>query len=304
MALALTQCWFTRAHKAVSPGRRGSDGVFRSTCRYCERPIVSWDRESWHIADGFNILEIENKTQVEFLYLLDTHDDVVIARFPITHLETEAEIEAFAKQIAESNGLDQEGNTLELRDSRKAKASGGKPKKRPVSIAAAKAELDPSHIDRMTGLPNRAAFEDRFSRAPGVAAHTGKPLSVAIVSIDGLDTITRDNGRAAGDALIRTIGSTLEKLPGCLCHVSHNRGIEFLLLFDGASAEEAKALIDQARASLASYPQGLALISAGVARCPTEGDPRLVLYAVNDALREARAEGGDRVMIGAVSEAP
>ena len=153
-------------------------------------------------------------------------------------------------------------------------------------------------------VETRAAFEDRFSRAPGVAAHTGKPLSVGIVSIDGLDTITRDNGRAAGDALIRTIGSTLEKLPGCLCHVSHNRGIEFLLLFDGASAEEAKALIDQARASLASYPQGLALISAGVARCPTEGDPRLVLYAVNDALREARAEGGDRVMIGAVSEAP
>ena len=117
--LALTQCWFTRTHVPVQAGRPDSEGVFRSTCRYCERQIISWDRKVWHIADGFNLLSITGGIQKAFLFLVDTRDDCVVARFPIDHLDDESEISAFAKQIKEDRQVDAPGSFLVLRDSRK-----------------------------------------------------------------------------------------------------------------------------------------------------------------------------------------
>ena len=92
--LALTQCWFTRTHVPDYPGRKSSEGVFRSDCRHCDRPIISWDKKAWHLAEGFNLLSVYSGMDKPFLYLIDTRNDFVVARFPIDHLSFEDEVEA------------------------------------------------------------------------------------------------------------------------------------------------------------------------------------------------------------------
>ena len=312
MALALTQCWFTRAHKAAgAPGRRGSDGVFHSYCRYCERPIVSWDKESWHIADGFNLLEIQAASQAAFLYLLDTRDAAVVSRFPIDHLETEAEIEALAKKITEEHELGQFDNPLVLRDSRL--DQGGRIPKRRKPAAPAEAPTDtlpesamepepepnpepepdpepapsPARTDRVTGLPNRAAFEAALADAAAHAASEGHPLSLAICDVDGLDLVNRAEGHDAGDAFLRKIAATLSALPGCSVYVSHNRGFEFIALFAGATPAQAEAALHTTHARL----------SCGIAQVAAD-TPRLALQTADMALQQAKSQGCGRVVVG------
>ena len=88
--LALAQCWFTRKHVPTQSGRRNREGVYHSDCQHCRRSIVSWDRTAWHLAEGFNLLQLTQGAEEAFLFLVDTRDDMVVARFPIDHLDTEA----------------------------------------------------------------------------------------------------------------------------------------------------------------------------------------------------------------------
>ena len=119
--LALTQCWYTRTHVPASSSRKGSEGVFRSECQHCDRPIISWDKKAWHLAEGFNLLSVYQGMEKPFLYLIDTRNDFVVARFPIDHLETEPEVEALIEQIKAENNVGDPDNDLALRDSRKRK---------------------------------------------------------------------------------------------------------------------------------------------------------------------------------------
>ena len=51
------------------------------------------------------------------LTLLDASDDLIVRRFPIRHLDNEADVEAFKQELRAQYGLDEPGTTLVLRDS-------------------------------------------------------------------------------------------------------------------------------------------------------------------------------------------
>ncbi len=116
--LALTQCWFTRVH--VPEGRRHAedDGSHTSHCRHCGKRIVNWNKDRWHLADGFNVSHLAETTAFRFLYIVDISDDMVIARFPLTHLPDEAAIKAYAVELKLAHLVDEPGSGLALRDSR------------------------------------------------------------------------------------------------------------------------------------------------------------------------------------------
>jgi hypothetical protein len=114
---ALTQCWYTRAHRPVKERHRGEDGSLTSTCRYCERALVSWDRVNWNLADGLDVSRLAELTNGRTLTLIDTVEDLIVRRFPIRHLVDEAEVEAFKQDLRAQYGLDDPGTSLVLRDS-------------------------------------------------------------------------------------------------------------------------------------------------------------------------------------------
>jgi hypothetical protein len=115
--VALTQCWFTRAHRPVRERHRDSDGSLTSTCRYCHRPLVSWDRENWNLANGLDVSRLVELTSGRTLTLIDMLDDLIVRRFPIRHLDNEADVEALKQELRVQYGLGDPGSTLVLRDS-------------------------------------------------------------------------------------------------------------------------------------------------------------------------------------------
>ena len=299
--LALTQCWFTRKHVPLQSGRRNRDGVFRSECRYCQRAIVSWDRTAWHFAEGFNLLEVTQGIEGAFLFLVDTRDDVVVARFPIDHLDSEAEVQAYIQQIRQDRQMDDHGSTLELRDTRK----GKRHKRAPAGAAPAvpAASTPATDADTLTGLPGRASFEVAFPLACANAQLRREHLTIAFVDIDGLDPINRAHGLDGGDAVVCHVAAQLVGLGQSTCYLSRNRGLEFILIFPGAGASLVQARLEHLRdalvgAGLDAAPGERVGIACGLAEVSTQGDPRQVLRAADIALQRAKASGHNTVVIG------
>lgn len=117
--LALTQCWFTRLHQPAGRKHPEQDGSFTGECRHCQRRIVSWGRNRWFLADGFNVTRLAETCGTRFLYLIDTDDDFVIARFPVSAALDEAAVAAMMDDLREEHLSGAAGEGLELRDSAK-----------------------------------------------------------------------------------------------------------------------------------------------------------------------------------------
>lgn len=135
--LALTQCWFTRQHQPETRSHRGEDGAHHAWCRHCEREIISWDKGRWFLADGFNVTRLAETVGGRFIFLLDTADEMVVARYGVTHITDPAELETFKAQMRTRHGADEPGSTIELFDSgapaAKAPARRAKPRRLPPS---------------------------------------------------------------------------------------------------------------------------------------------------------------------------
>jgi len=114
---ALTQCWYTRIHRPERLRSHEDDGSVHSTCRYCERRIVTWDSGTWFLADGVNMTRLAATAPGRTLTLLDVSDDYIVHRYAISHLNDEEAIEAFKAQVRADYGMDDADSTLRLLDS-------------------------------------------------------------------------------------------------------------------------------------------------------------------------------------------
>lgn len=116
---ALRQCWFTRVHRPARSRWHEVDGSTGSTCRYCHQPIVSWSRDSWSLATGFDVSRLAETASGRFLTLYDREADFVVHRYSVAHLNDEEAIEAFKLAVRAEYRMDDADSTLELRDSRR-----------------------------------------------------------------------------------------------------------------------------------------------------------------------------------------
>lgn len=101
---------------------------------------------------------------------------------------------------------------------------------------AESARLEALHAaatDFLTGLPNRRAFIEALEAQ---AAGSGEPYAIAIVDVDRFKPINDTLGHAAGDELLRIIGSRLRESSGERATVARLGGDEFAILLPGASA--------------------------------------------------------------------
>jgi diguanylate cyclase (GGDEF)-like protein/PAS domain S-box-containing protein len=98
-------------------------------------------------------------------------------------------------------------------------------------LAAAHERL--SHMafhDHLTGLPNRAQFEQHLQVALGRAGRDGTAVAVFFVDLDGFKPINDAHGHGVGDALLRAVADRLRTATRDGDVVARLGGDEFLML--------------------------------------------------------------------------
>lgn len=91
--------------------------------------------------------------------------------------------------------------------------------------------------DVLTGLPNRALFNDRLDHGLAQATRHGWTLAVMFVDLDDFKIINDTHGHDAGDAVLQAIARRLKASARGEDTVSRHGGDEFLYLLTGIRDE-------------------------------------------------------------------
>jgi diguanylate cyclase (GGDEF)-like protein len=158
-----------------------------------------------------------------------------------------------------------------------------------------------AHEDDLTSLPNRRSARTHLDME-FAAARRNRPLCVVLLDLDGFKAYNDRYGHAAGDERLREVGRLLAEHTREMNLTARYGGEEFLSVLSGAGVAGARAFAERVVAAIRveaeSGGEPAQTISAGVAEY-REGmeDPGELLAAADAALYQAKAAGGDRVVV-------
>lgn len=154
-----------------------------------------------------------------------------------------------------------------------------------------------SYHDPMTGLYNRAYFEQELIRA---AAGRYNPFGVVSCDIDGLKMVNDRLGHAAGDALIRTIGGILTDCFRKSDVVARVGGDEFIALMPGSDLETVLKACERINQNIEKhnlrFPRQPVSLSAGgaVGNVTVSKDVRTLIEEADARMYAAKRENKAR----------
>jgi len=165
--------------------------------------------------------------------------------------------------------------------------------------------LEASVRDHLTGIFNRRYMEETLERE--ILRATRKHLSLGLIMLD-VDDFKHFNdtyGHAAGDEILREVGSLLLKHVRGEDVPCRYGGDEFIIILPDASrtvtCERAKLICECAKQfhlKFAGQVLETVTLSLGVAVFPEHGSTSAaILRAVDDALYRAKHEGRSRVVV-------
>ncbi len=155
--------------------------------------------------------------------------------------------------------------------------------------------------DALTGLANRALFEDRLEHALAAGLRSRRPLAVLFIDLDDFKTINDSLGHGAGDALLQHVAARIDPLVRATDTAARLGGDEFAVLLDGVvNAEEARGI---AARILDALEQGFVLegrelqvtASIGVAVSDSSIQADELLRNADTAMYAAKANGKSSV---------
>jgi len=152
---------------------------------------------------------------------------------------------------------------------------------------AAQIEYQAFH-DPLTGLPNRASFNDRLEARLIGAQARGLKVAVLFLDLDGFKLINDSLGHSAGDRVLQTLGQRLRRAVRDGDVVCRFGGDEFTVLLDVRTPADAEAVSKKLLEAVAEpcIVEGERLYvtgSLGVALHPENGDDAEALLRNADA---------------------
>ena len=161
-----------------------------------------------------------------------------------------------------------------------------------------------AHHDSLTGLANRAAFEELLARETALSGQA--PFCALFIDLDKFKQVNDSGGHAAGDALLREVAQQLVAVVRRSDTVARLGGDEFAVMLSGCPLPRAQSLAEKLRATVANYRlewQGVShSVGASIGLVHVHGNyatPAAVLKAADEACYAAKRSGRDRVEVAA-----
>lgn len=167
--------------------------------------------------------------------------------------------------------------------------------------------------DGLTGVQNRAAFDEALARAYREAEEDGRSLTIAFSDADKFKTLNDTHGHQAGDAVLIELASRMKSAVGDSGRVFRYGGEEFAFLCQDLSIGESVHMAERVRELIAATPfslEGLAdtpdeipvTLSIGVAVYNEEtrdqfADAEAILKCADDAVYTAKESGRNQTCL-------
>ncbi|HEY5000139.1 MAG TPA: diguanylate cyclase, partial [Usitatibacter sp.] len=151
-----------------------------------------------------------------------------------------------------------------------------------------------AYEDGLTGLPNRAMFNEQLAQAMRAARRGGLPLAVLLLDMDRFKAINDTLGHPTGDQALREVGLRVRKALRDSDVVARLGGDEFAILLASGNADNAKVVAGKIHLALENplVIDGQTMdvaASIGIARFPEHGDdPSALLRAADVAMYESK----------------
>lgn len=152
--------------------------------------------------------------------------------------------------------------------------------------------------DALTKLPNRVLFRDRLAQALFVARRNQENIAVLCLDLDRFKEVNDTLGHAAGDELLKQIGTRVGADIRESDTLARLGGDEYAIIQVGQSQPDGSQTLASRLMSLADEPfildghEVIVGISIGIAIGPTDADkPDALLSNADIALRRAKSDG-------------
>jgi diguanylate cyclase (GGDEF)-like protein/PAS domain S-box-containing protein len=164
--------------------------------------------------------------------------------------------------------------------------------------------LQLAQVDSLTGLLNRAGFEQKLAQALSTARNERSLMALLFLDIDHFKSINDTHGHPVGDALLRAFSGRLSRALRSVDTIARLGGDEFTVIMEGIThtgdAEKTAAkIVDSMRAlfKLEGLPLSITA-SIGVAFC--DGKPmaaKELIRQADDMLYQAKAGGRNQYCV-------
>jgi diguanylate cyclase (GGDEF)-like protein len=155
-----------------------------------------------------------------------------------------------------------------------------------------------AYHDALTGLPNRALFEDRLRLALAQAQRSRQMLAVMFLDLDRFKLVNDTIGHAGGDQLLKDVAADLSEIVREGDTVARIGGDEFIFLLTGLGKAEdaiivAERILDRLRAPrLLGKQEFRVSTSIGITLFPRDaGDAESLLRHADTAMYRAKERG-------------
>jgi two-component system cell cycle response regulator len=158
--------------------------------------------------------------------------------------------------------------------------------------------------DRLTGLWNRGSVLDQLNRELSRAKREKAPLALMLADLDHFKSINDDFGHAAGDKVLREVGTQMRSVLRVSDSIGRYGGEEFLLVLPRADLNGAREVGERlltAVRNITVCDDELVIrprTSIGAACTTSSGfDADALIRTADAALYRAKAQGRDRVVV-------
>ncbi len=159
--------------------------------------------------------------------------------------------------------------------------------------------FEQSATDALTGLKNRTAFERIMNQQSARTGRTQAPLALLMVDVDKLHAYNEEFGRHGGDEVLQQVAQALKSHARAYDYVVRYENDEFAVVLPDTDIEGAKEVAERIRSSVKAIRwrhRGMT-VSIGVAASMANDVGTHLTGAANTAKSEAKAKGGDRVVL-------